>query len=235
MSELRLLRTLLDANYELDRTISSSHPIPTIPEVDEDNLNLSFFYSYTNRLNFTHETLPRNRVLDETTLPFAFRTVDHPTWNNWSEIWNTPPMIIDPDLIPDPTHEDAFQSAVFRLKIKSEYLVTKSDMQIIRQGTTLVFKGYEDPNVRFIVHWCQWINGHDAFLRMVGVDSSGQYFPYSDPDYPSFILVVPLCLVEVPPSSTDIRLFYSLPIALDEVRLDGDQNFAFCWVCTNMF
>jgi hypothetical protein len=235
MSQLRLLRALLEANYEHDETACLSPSTPTIPEADEDNLNLSFFYPYTNRLNAVCDKSPHDQIHNETILPLAFRTVEHPNGYDWSKIWNMPPKVIDADLIPDPTREIAFQSAVFRLTIESEYFVMKPDTQIIQQGTTFVFKGYEDSNVRFIVQWCQWINKHDAYLRVVGVDSSGQYFPYSDPDYPSFILVVPLCFVKVPPSSPDIHLYYSLPVAQDEVRLDGERKFTFCWACSNIF
>ena len=72
---------------------------------------------------------------------------------------------------------------------------------MIAQGSTFVFKGHTDPYVRHIVEWCQWQDQEHAYLKLVGISASGHFFPYNDPNHPSFILVVPRCqsLIPYPP------------------------------------
>ena len=90
------------------------------------------------------------------------------------------------------------------------------------QGTTIVFKGYEDPNVHYVVEWCHVRIGTKAYLKVVAIGRDatckrGFYYRYSDPRHPSFTLVVPtylsimaLLVKNLAPSEISFPLFFRL-------------------------
>ena len=106
---------------------------------------------------------------------------------------------LDPALIPPPIWEDECYGTLFRLSPVFTYNMLGTP--VISQGNTFVFKGHTNPYVRHIVEWCQWQDQDRAYLKLVGMTASGRFFPYNDPNHPSFILVVPRCqsLVPYPP------------------------------------
>lgn len=65
--------------------------------------------------------------------------------------------------------------------------------------------------------------------------SNGDRIPYSDPDYPSFILIAPLCLVYVPTPSTELVLYYSCPLDMDDEEIGEGLDIEFCQICGNAF
>jgi hypothetical protein len=174
-------------------------PIPSTLQSSINNQktkNLSFFYLFYQLLK------PKSKAIsvtdEEQLLPPPFRTYDHPFETNWKQTWNTPPIVLDPEFIPDPILEFAFNRALFRLQLLPLYIQAFHKALIIHQFTTITFKGYESSHSRFIVEWCQWMDEEYAYLKVVGINSLGIPFSYNDPDYPTFILAVPICFTDVP-------------------------------------
>ena len=159
----------------------------------------SYFSAYVFQLYSSIDSIPLrldNKLLSSP----QFRTYDHPTWNNVTVIWQIEPYVLNPELLPPPSYEANFHGALFRLT--PEFSDRVFGIQVIRQGTSFVFKGYDNPSVRYVVEWCQWKDKQHAYLKVVGMRLPGHPYPYNDPIHPSFILVVPvgLSFVPYPPS-----------------------------------
>jgi hypothetical protein len=154
-----------------------------------------------------------------------FHSYYRPNWKDWDAVWNAQPFELD--RVADPTVDHSFYAAPFRLRLTSPYLSIFHKGRTIQQGTTITFKGYENDNGRHVVEWCQWIDEHEAYLKVVGYDSTGQGYAYWDPDFPTFILIVPVCIVDVPIP------FPILPyMHLDEETLEEEErNRKICWAC----
>ena len=228
-SHLQFKQALLETTF----TQSTPRPDPMydIPEGVEDSP--SFFFPFYQI--FFNEGLLVEPVEDEAELPAQFRTYDRPLWDNWTKIWNASPIELDTNTIPNPVVENLYQSTLFRLQLDSTYFFSNEEIRIIRQGTTITFKGYDHEDVRFVVEWLQWIHNHTAYLKVVAMTSNRLRIPYTDPDYPSFILTVPLCLVQVPIPSSNLTLHYSLPLDKDDEAIEAGTDVEFCWVCSDAF
>jgi hypothetical protein len=222
-----------------ENTFNLEHDMEHISTEPEPNISYFYrFYRYTFETYGSIPIDPSDELEPVWTVPYSFRRYDHPVWTDWNEIWAAPPMTIATELVYNPSLEPVFKSALFRLTITSSYFRITKDETIFRQGTTLEFDGFNHTQTRFVVEWCQRVNIHDAFLKVVGFYSDGTPRPYSDPDFPSFILKVPLCTVDastfdyfVP--SARIPLIVSLPLK-EEETLDN-SNCEICWVCQNVF
>jgi hypothetical protein len=203
----------------------------SIPLTDPtNNRDFSYFFPFLQQIISKFDQFPKLSFINESTLPLEYHSSIHPKWTNWNEIWSTPPIIINTSFSSKPIFEFMFQSALFRIQLSSAYFLHTREKRKIRQGTTFVFKGYEDSEVRFVVEWCQMVNHHDAYLKLVGMNDEGGLFPWSDPDFPSFILIVPFCIVEVP-SPPNISLCYSLPFDSKQ----DERDFSICWACKRAF
>jgi hypothetical protein len=199
---------------------------------------LSYFFHFYRIVN---DIIPVSQIMqhfnasDESDIPPQFRTYESPQWENWEENWSQPPYEINTPYIINPYIDYQFRSTLFRVHIPSTYFYLRSlSTETIKQGTTIIFKGHNHEHARFVVQWCQWIDGHEAYLKVVGVDSTGGTFPYSDPDYPTFILVVPVCAADVPFPSADI-VIQPEPVLSEEEGYDrfvaGHRDVEWCWRC----
>lgn len=202
--------------------------VPSIPTKSQNNF--SYFFPFLQQIISTFDRLPKLESISKSDLLPEYHSTKHPTWNKWNEIWSIPPIIIDTAYSSEPMYEFVFQSALFRIELPSTYFLSTREKRTIRQGTTFVFKEYEDTDVRFVVEWCQMVNHHEAYLKLVGINEEGEVFPWSDPDFPSFILIVPFCTVEVP-SPPNISLCYSLPMNSNS----RSRDFTICWACCKAF
>jgi hypothetical protein len=217
-------------------------PFTTTDQVHEDDIStiisdisqneehhLSYFFQFYNK--FISNTDSRAlKPIPTNKLPLNRREYEHPKWGNWETIWSTPPIILHSPIIWDPIIETQFESTLFRLRLTSEYLAGMHNGLILQQGTTLAFSGYDHSSARFIVEWCQQISysNHDAYLKVVGIDVTGKYFSYNDPDFPSFILIVPICTVQVPYPTPAIYLNH--PISTRSLK-EKKENCKVCWLC----
>ena len=222
---------------QLDDIFSTSSTnekyIYDIPEANEDSL--SFFFPYYQQSLSPLGQFPDTKIDDESKLPAPFRTYESPTWTNWADIWNESPIELDHHTISQPELELRFQSVLFRLTLQPAYLATSvEETRSIRQGTTFVFKGHEHEDVRFVVEWLQFIHEHTAFLKIVAMTSTGNRFPYTDPDFPSFILIAPLCLVYVLPPP-GLELYYAYPVDVDNDEELEEGDIEQCWACKFTF
>ena len=142
---------------------------------------------------------------NESDLPPAYQTHDHPSWKNLDTLWAIKPLVLDPHLFPSPSIETEFRDALFRLTPEFSYHTEGFLLPIISQGTTLTFKNYSYPDVCHVVEWCLLETQEHAYLKVVGMgrnrDGQSFYYPFNDPNHPSFILVVPkgLSFVQQPP------------------------------------
>ena len=203
--------------------------ISDVPQ-NEDH-HMSYFFQFYNKLISNTDSRFFAPVPEEK-IPLNRRAYEHPQWHNWKTIWSTPPIVLQPQIIWDPVIEPSFQSALFQLRLTSEYIAAMHKEIIFRQGTTLTFSGYEHSTVRFIVEWCQQVSysQHDAYLKIVGIDSTGRYFSYSDPDFPSFIIIVPICIVQVPSPTPAIYLKNPSLISTRSLK-EKKENCNVCWLC----
>jgi hypothetical protein len=144
---------------------------------------------------------PRGLPLDDHDghLTIPYKTYPHPPFVKiWEKIWATPPIVLEPLRLHAPAKEDKFQSAQFRLYFFAENITDIYPQVPIEQGTTLVNRLGNPSNARFIVERCQWVYNHRAYLKVVGITEQGVPFPYNHPVFPSFILVIPVCVCSVP-------------------------------------
>ena len=236
-----LLHRILLAETERDGNGDWSI-VPHFPKDEIAKLNtllpatessMSYFFQFYRYLcNVYGTSLYKLQDEEQHITSITFLEYDHPIWTNWNDIWAKPPLSLDPELIDNPTIEFAFHSTLFRLRLDSFYFTGINKDFRIRQGTTIEFKGYKNPDIRFIVEWCHWIDRHNAYLKVVGIDLEGHFFPPTDPDFPTFMLIVPECLVDVPSPSSAITFQPSIPLNDDEI---DSNNFKFCWACSNGF
>lgn len=128
-----------------------------------------------------------------------YKVYPHPSFEkNWKKIWAAPPIIISRLRPRTPAIEDKFEAAQFRLYFSADDINHIYQQAPFVQGTTLIDHQTSPPYARFIVEQCQWVHNHQAYLKVVGISKYGMTFPYDDPVFPSFILVVPVCVCQVP-------------------------------------
>ena len=114
-----------------------------------------------------------------------------------------PPLIIDP--FPDPNlrispfPERHYLSTLFRLRV-IPWMVTSvfKGTLPIRIGRTIEFLGHENPYALHVVQWLQWIDQHETYIKVRGIYRDGTPIPFNDPYFPSFLLVVPSCIADLP-------------------------------------
>ena len=135
-------------------------------------------------------------LTDESQVSPHFHIYTHPIWPDWSGIWKLNTLELDPNLFPFPTLEDKCHGAQFQIQPIFSHAIF--GIPLICQGTSFVFKGFEDPSVRYIVEWCQWTDIKYAYLKVVGTRISGHPYPYNDPRHPTFILRVPINIAATP-------------------------------------
>jgi hypothetical protein len=205
-------------------------PPKTIHTSSTTSPDLSYFFPYLQQIVSKFDRIPNLLITNDNEIPPEYRPSIHPTWTNWNKVWSSPPIVINTTLSPKPTLEFAFQSVLFRIQLSSTYFLTARERRKIFQGTTFVFKGYEDSNVCFVVEWCHLVDRHDAYLKLVGMNEDGGIFPWSDPDFPSFILVVPFC-TEAVPSPPNVTLYYWPPLHNNS----NMRDFTICWACGKAF
>jgi hypothetical protein len=212
-------------NEAINNLIEILEEKETTRTIDDKNKtkNVTFFYSHYLRVWLKYDSIPRQISFQSLCVPPPFQTYQHPRWRNWEDIWNTPPIELDPKYFQKPTLEIKFYSALFRIRITSAYRYALQPISI-SQGTTIVFKGYQDSYARHVVEWCQWIEKHHVYLTVVGVNSFGQPYPADDPDYPTFILKVPTCIANVP---IPLPILPLIPFNKDKEA--EDQKI--CWAC----
>lgn len=155
---------------------------------------------FESRVYNQHEVTDSNAIpllaKKESEAPPHLRIYEHPAWPNWNAIWELEPLILDPDLLPVPINEDQCHGAQFR--IQPEFSHHIFGIPQIYQGTTFIFKEFDNPSIRYVVEWCQWKDKKYAYLKVVGTRVSGYPYPYNHPQHPTFILQVPLTLSFVP-------------------------------------
>ena len=203
-----------------------------IPEADENSS--SFFFPYYQKYISPMGRFPNKPVDDESELPAPFRTYESPIWTNWTEVWSKMPIELNVNVTSTPELEFLFQSTLFRLSLEPAYLSASQEAQFIYQGTTFTFPDSHQEDIRFVVEWLQFIHNHAAYLKIVAMSSNGERAPYSDPDYPSFILIAPLCLVYVPTPPPGLELYYAYPLDIEENEI-MEEDGEVCWACGNKF
>lgn len=177
---------------------------PELESDDESTLesvvtkSSSYFWPYFFHLYSSDQTVPLRLESPSPDYP-QYHVYDHPVWLDSSLLWRIDPYELDPAVIPPPIREEECHGTLFRLSANFTYSMLGTP--VIAQGSTFVFKGHTNPYVRHVVEWCQWQDQEHAYLKLVGMSASGRFFPYNDPNHPSFILVVPRSqsLVPYPP------------------------------------
>jgi hypothetical protein len=168
--------------------LENEKPESTTPANPEHEVPASYFAPYVSDLCSSASSVPLRLDL-ESLSSLEFRTYNHPTWSDWPTLWATDPYEFDPKCLPSPSYETDFHGALFRLTLDFTNRVPRH--LPIYQGTSFVFKGYDNPFVRYIVEWRQLTIDNYAYLKVVGMRECGNPYPYNDPIHPSFILVVP--------------------------------------------
>jgi hypothetical protein len=152
----------------------------------------TFFSPHMHRLFSSPDTIPIHCDSEDRTIA-PFKTYPHPTWLHQSLTKLGSSLVLDSTIVSEPVPELDFRSTMFRL-----YLADNLVVQPLYQGTRILFKGYEDSNGCHIIEWSQLEDDH-AYLKVVSWSHNRAPFPYNDPLYPSFILVVPAHLSQVEP------------------------------------
>ena len=106
--------------------------------------------------------------------------------------------MIDFEHLPAAQAEQHIPHVLYRLYLPLSSLNSLLDGPIIHHGTTIVFKGYENPFARYVIEWSEGEDHQYAYLRVVGTTDGGIPIPYDNPSYPTFILAVPVRLSTVP-------------------------------------
>jgi hypothetical protein len=203
----------------------TSFNLPTSQRENPTSHLPSYFSYIYYELYIQNNITPDQITMEERSHP-TLRTYEHPRWINWDNIWNTSPIVFNPDNITIEI-ENTFHSALYRVTTSSESIVDLPNFVTFRQGTTITFKGFESPYDRHIVEWCQWMDDHTAYLKVIGIRPSGVPIPWNDNDYPSFILEVPACIANVP-IPLPIRPFITFD---QEFRDEEELEMVSCWAC----
>jgi hypothetical protein len=158
----------------------------------------SFFSILTSASFYEPPDLPLDNGRPTESL-VQYKTYPHPSLvKNWKKIWAAPPIVINRLNPCTPAIEDKFQSAMFRLYFSAEDIHCIYRQTPFVQGTTLIDRQSSPTYARFIVEGCQWVHNHQAYLKVVGITRFRTTLPYDHPVFPSFILVVPVCVSQVP-------------------------------------
>lgn len=155
-------------------------------------LLLSYNHPDTIPLRFHFNTSPSSH----------HRTISHPQWRKWNAVWNAAPIELDTTFIPQPTIEETLYDEETPYSLLLQLHLAEKDLPrplpLFKQGTTIVFKGDDTSNVRYVVEWSQKTEGDEEYLVVVATSKNRFPYPYNDPNFPTFTLVVPSYLSNVP-------------------------------------
>ena len=220
----------------LDRVSNPSQPRDTDPGTRSYSdvakaTDFSPLFSILSRFSYLE---PPDLPLDDGRAPkplVQYQTYPHPSFvENWEEIWATPPIILYPLRPHQPVAEDKFLSVRGRLYLFAENILDIYEQIPIKQGTTLVERQSSTLHARFIVERCQWVHNHKAYLKVVGITQHKKTLPYNHPVFPSFILVIPVCVSNVP-IPDEIAPFIR-PEEYESLYQDLDGRMTLCRICT---
>jgi hypothetical protein len=172
---------------EPNRPHSSNH---SLEETQAAQCTHSFEETYFSTLLFALYQQPETTPLPSSN-PARYGITEHPQWTNWNSIWNSPPVELDPDIIPYPVVETSFLGVLFQLVLDHDTLSSFDTPPIFHQGTIITFKGFDSSRIRHVVEWCEQVSYKAAYLKVVANDQFGTPCAYNDPQYPSFVLEVP--------------------------------------------
>jgi hypothetical protein len=223
---------------------TTSHPIP-LPSDSPINLMLSQLskplYSDIVQTTAPHHTSPQpGSSLDPTLSRLSriltpFLEYENPfLYRDWDTIWSTPPIILDTSHSYSAITNTIFHSSLFRLYLSANDILENPTHFPIKQGTTIVFKNDEEPyeksHNRYVVVWSQWIHKHRVYLKVVGVNVFGDWLPFNHSHFPSFILVVPICVANVPFPFDDYECLELS--AYEKSFTDSHGQEVSCQICT---
>ena len=117
-----------------------------------------------------------------------------------TDIWKIDPTIIDSSIVlrQGPDIETAFEDTPFRVQLfpsDALNLLNQGQLFPLNPSTTFVFREMDAKDNRYLIDYCQWIYNHRAFLKVSGITSEGTRIRSDDPWFPSFIFMIPVCLI----------------------------------------
>lgn len=154
---------------------------------------------------------------------------------DFNTVWNTPPLFIDTNITfhDPPEIETTFESVLFRINLYPDaalrLFMDQPDL-VLTPETTLIFRKFDAKHNRYLIEYCQWIDNHKAYLKVVGLTEEGERHRFDDPYFPSFILIIPVCLIGHLPILS-IAHDYINAEAYNSVYKDGDGNRILCKIC----
>jgi len=198
-------------DYNLEEALRSIVPDPTPKISRRSSTEWMESRSYLSHIFFQlyrqHCTIPL-QFLTQPSSTIRNCTFEHPRWSfsEWYNIWESKPIMLNPSIIPPPTIEETFHGALLRVHLTHRHLSTTT--ALFAHGTTIAFEGDDRSQARYVVEWCERIEDNIVYLKVVGMDRLQNPYPYNDPNFPAFILAIPLPFFTSQPTT---RLFYSLP------------------------
>ena len=153
-----------------------------------------------------------------------------------TDIWNKEPTIIDSSLVlrQGPDIETAFEDTPFRVQLfprDALNLLNQGQLFPLNPSTTFVFQEMNAEDNRYLIDYCQWIHNHRAFLKVSAITSKGTRIRSDDPWFPSFIFIIPVCLIGNIPILS--RVFpYIQAEAYSPWYANSEGEMIICRVCT---
>jgi hypothetical protein len=177
-------------DYNFEKAPRSILPDTKVADSLYPSLLLSHLYE-------DYSTIPL-QFLTEASPSIRNCTSKHPKWRNWDATWKSLPVELDPAVIPVPTIENTFHGILLRIHLSAQHLTITTTTPRFAQGTIIHFKGDDTSRARYIVEWCEQVKDGNAYFKVVAVDKHQNPFPFNDPQFPSFILIVPFtfCFLE---------------------------------------
>jgi len=155
----------------------------------------------------------------------------------FDELWANEPTIIDTTKVLNyqPEAESFFEGIPFRVTahLRDAWTLCQStELFPLHQASTFVFRKQDVDHTRYFVEYCQWIQDHKAYLKVSGLTAKGEKVPPTDPSFPSFIFIVPACLIGWIPIEPTIQGIITRE-PWSSIYVDSDGKEVPCMICSN--
>jgi hypothetical protein len=167
------------------------------------------------------------------------------TSNEWTYIWNSEPLRIEPFLRrtspADPsyfhaTQEDQFKGAPWRLTISAPE--KGKNIPMFSHGRVVTYHNCNRINRQYIIDHCAFHDETTAYIRVICFASCREVFD-TQSSYPPFILAIPkeFCNAQMHPdldilpsidSTSDISQNEPLPTVLSYLSMDQEEQPGLC-------
>lgn len=118
----------------------------------------------------------------------------------FDKLWTEDPTVINTSEVLNcqPEGKLSFEGIPFRVTTHmhdTQTLYHSTNLFLLHPTTTFIFQKQDINRTWYFVEYCQWIQNHQAYLKVSGLTAKEEKVSPTDLLFPLFVFVIPACLI----------------------------------------